>query len=157
MTTSHKDPSQLNQVLSMQSFRSLVQGDKTPLAVQIFNDLDTLMPLDHPRIGPPVDWEAFKPNDPRDTDAAKERFKAACIARHERVIAASDAQAENQRRLRTTMWEEAMLRASGKHADYAAMLTSHHRREWRIARVSDDSAEREKQISDAIKLRGERT
>lgn len=64
----------------------------------------------------------------------------------------SGAVAEAKRRLRASMWAEVKLRASAAHADYAAMLAEHHRDTWKVARVSADMAEREKQIDDAVKL-----
>lgn len=134
---------------------AVLKRDHVSTAVEIFHALDTLMPAPLPpivRFSQPDIVRAWRTGG-LIPDALKGEFATWLDALHARTNAIE----ESKRRLRSTMWAEVTLRKAGSHADYAAMLTSHHRREWRIARVSDDSGEREKQIQDAIKLRGERT
>lgn len=129
--------------------------DYVDIAVRIFHELDRLMP-------PPM-AAAVRFSQPevarawRTGGVIPEALQVEFALWLQALRARTEAIEESKRRLRSTMWAEVTLRKSGLHADYAAMLTSHHRREWRIARVSDDSAEREKQIQDAIKIRGGRT
>jgi hypothetical protein len=128
--------------------------DVVAIAIDIFHRLDTLMPPPMPAAPYASKPEVFRAW--RSGGAIPDELKAEFREWLKQVGLRTDAIEESKRRLRSTLWAEVTLRASGQHADYAAMLTSHHRREWRIARVSDDSGEREKQISDAIKLRGTR-
>lgn len=134
---------------------AIANRDHVAIAVDIFHQLDSLMPPPMPARPYASQPDVFRAW--RHGGSIPEALKAEFLEWLRQVAARTEAIEESKRRLRSTMWAEVTLRKAGTHADYAAMLTSHHRREWRIARVSDDSGEREKQIQDAIKLRGERT
>jgi hypothetical protein len=128
--------------------------DYLDIAVRIFHELDNLQPVPMPAKPYASQPEVFAAW--RCGGSIPEELKAEFRDWLTATTLRSSAHEENKRRLRSTAWAEVTLRAAGTHADYAAMLTSHHRREWGIPRVSTDMAEREQQIIHAIKTRGER-
>jgi hypothetical protein len=130
-----QDPVQPHEI-----FRRTVSDGSVAIAMSIFDRLATLEKVSRAEFDgwtyPPRKADSFGNETPPDE--------------HDMRCRRADVAAENKRRLRTTMWAEVTLRGT-KHQSFADMLGSFHREHWRIARVSDDSAERERQIVDAVR------
>ena len=115
----------------------LKKRDPEALALDVFNNLATLGPVD-------LDTWMYTPkNEPH--------VEGTTRTEHQRKLDLADALDECARRLRSTCWAEVTLRG-GKNASYATMLATFHREQWRIARVSSDSKERELQIDHHVKM-----
>jgi hypothetical protein len=119
------------------------------VAEQTFSQLDSMRPMPMPErvVFSRTDILAKWHNG---SSAIPDELKGEFSTWLEAVTRRSNAIEENKRKLRTTMWSEVVMRACKRH-DYADQFADFHRTYWRIALVSDDSAEREKQIESAVK------
>lgn len=135
--------------------------DREPfaLAVKTYEELLTLQPPTIPRSmrfskpdlitlwrkrGIPVRDENVGMGQP-------DSLKAEFIGWLENELDRSDALDEARRRLRTTMWAQATLRASTRRPDAVSVLSRYHLDRWNIGRVDDCVKARETQIETAIR------
>jgi hypothetical protein len=78
-----------------------------------------------------------------------EEYQAEFLTWMEAAQARTDRIQENQRRLRSTMWAESLLRGT-EYQEYADSLAEFHRIQWRIAMVPPDRCEREAILRDVV-------
>jgi hypothetical protein len=135
-----------------QQKRLLRDREPFALALQAFDELDTLKPIPIPpalRFSDPSALEQWKRAQAQIPEHLAGEFLDWLERKNERCAAMH----ENARRLRTTAWAETMLRGT-EHDDYAQTIAAFHREVWRIGHIPADSAKREQLVLDAVKQRG---
>jgi hypothetical protein len=122
--------------------------DMTASAFDIYKHLDSLTPVHIPPLRYFPEPEVLK----------KWRFGNGTIPEHlkadfanwlESAAGRSDRIAENQRRLRATMWAEAFLRGVGE-TGYSDSLAEFHRTAWRIGEQTPDTVHEREAIVRAV-------
>lgn len=124
--------------------------DQPTIALDVFKHLDSLRPPHLPdvvRFNPPELSRAWRDHGAAIPEQHRQQFEIWLAALTNR----SGIVEEGKRRLRSTMWAEIMLRGT-EHYEYANMLAQFHREEWLVAHVTEDSAERERQLLAAVKM-----
>ena len=133
--------------------------DPFTLAVKTYEELLSLQP---PRIPPSQQFsrpELIKlwrhrgiPVQDPNAGMGADMLRAEFMGWLENELHRSDVLDDARRRLRSTMWAEATLRASSRRPDAVAVLARFHVERWKVAKVDACAAVREKQIEMAIKI-----
>lgn len=143
----------------------LRERDTFALAVKTYEELIALQPPPLPRAA-----DFSRPDlirlwrtrgipvcDPQALPGQPDLLKVEFMGWMESELARADALDEAKRRLRSTMWAQATLKASTRRPDAVAVLSRFHAQHWKVFTVADDVSGRERQIADAIKTYARQT